>query len=136
MDRVAGLVFCFVVDRLKAFLLNGDVVDIPNRNEDTPNTFIVGHDGFREGRVVVALNGDVHLRQTFTKAGCAVVVEVPVDLSTDFHLKGGVHRVQNQAVVYGRLCVERFVAGVHEPRFGADGSVQVQTPLAGHQQLG
>ena len=134
VNRVSGLVFRFVVNGLKAFLLNTDVVDITNGDKDAPDTLIIGHHGLRE-RVVVTLNGDGHLRQSLTKAWCAVVVKVPVDLSTNLHLKGSVNGLQNQTVVHRSARVERLCTGVHEPRLGADGSVQVKAPGTGHQQL-
>ena len=137
VNGVAGLVFRFVVHGFEAFLFHGHVVDVADRHKDTPYTLFVGRDGLGEVGVVVAEDGDVHLWDAFTEAGCAVVVEVPVDFATDLNFKRSVDRVQNKRVVFIRIVGrERCVAGVHEPRFRADGSVEVETPRTGHQQFG
>ena len=38
-------------------------------------------------------------------------------------------------VLVGCIGAERCIAGVHEPRLGTDGSVEVETPGTGHQQF-
>ena len=42
VDGEAGLVFGFVVHGFESFLLNGDVVDVPNGYKDTPDSLVVG----------------------------------------------------------------------------------------------
>ena len=86
--------------------------------------------------MIAALNGDLHFWNAFTGAWYAVVVEIPVDFAPDLNLKRCVHCVQHKRVVFVRVAgCERCIAGVHEPRFCADGTVEVETPCSGHQQF-
>ena len=96
MNRVAFLIFGGVVHRFETFLFDRDVVDVANRNEDTPDAIFVGGDGGGNLRVVVTHHGDGHVGQAFTQTWRTVVVQVPEDLTADLHFKGGVNGVENE----------------------------------------
>ena len=125
-----------VVHRVKAVFLYRHVVNIANRYEGSPHTLFVGFNDGAVGGVVRALQCDIESGNSLALAWKAVVVKVPVDLTADFNLKFGIHRVKYQDMVHGVIGRERIVAGVKHPGLCTQRSVKVKAPSSRHHHFG